>query len=561
MVRYIFVTGGVVSSLGKGLAAASLGALLQGHGYKVRIRKFDPYLNVDPGTMNPCQHGEVYVTDDGAETDLDLGHYERFTGVPSRRSDSITSGRIYASVIQRERRGDYLGSTVQVVPHITDAIQEAILQDHDPDLDFLICEIGGTVGDIEGLPFFEAIRQFANTQGHGSCLFIHLTWVPYIPSADELKTKPSQHSVKELLHVGIQPQMLLCRSDRPIPAAAKGKLALFCNIQPDYVIDAPDLDTIYEAPIRYAHGGFDRMVLRYFALDSRKTPDLTPWHQVVRHLKSPKNQVRIAVVGKYMALKDAYKSLHEALIHGGFAAGTGVQIDWIDGETLTQEQGGVTVPLGPDALLARLGDADGILVPGGYGVRGTVGMLAAIRFARERGVPFLGICFGMQLSVIETLRSLGGVSGADSTEFGDAADPVVGPLTTWRHGDETRTQSVHGDMGGTMRLGAYPCVIQRSSRAHDAYGTDRVTERHRHRYEVSLAYQGHLKAGGMVITGLSPDGLLPEIVERPDHPWFVGVQFHPELTSRPLNPHPLFTAYVGAALSHHQQRPVSRRFA
>lgn len=547
MTRYIFVTGGVVSSLGKGLAAASIGVLLQGRGYKVRIRKFDPYLNVDPGTMSPYQHGEVYVTDDGAETDLDLGHYERFTGVDGVRSDSITSGRIYASVIAKERRGDYLGATVQVIPHVTDYIKESIRADLDPDLDFLICEVGGTVGDIEGLPFLEAMRQFSGEESPASCLFIHLTLVPYIASADELKTKPSQHSVKELLHLGIQPHMLLCRCDRPIPAEAKRKLALFCNIKPECVIEALDLETIYDVPLSYADLGFDEQILRYFGMVGIQDLDLTPWKTLSNHIRNPKGTVRIALVGKYTALKDAYKSLNEALSHGGIAHQLNVVIDWIDSES--------------DDLTARLGRAQGILVPGGYGVRGTPGMITAIEFARKNQVPFLGICFGMQLSIIETLRAIGGIPDASSTEFGDTSEPVIGLLTEWARNGVQQTRDAGGDMGGTMRLGAYPCVVTKNTLAHAIYGNDQIFERHRHRYEANLDYEEKLRAGGMIVTGRSPDGSLPEIIERTDHPWFLGVQFHPELKSRPLSPHPLFVSYIKAARDYGQTFDLKEKTA
>ncbi|OJX13171.1 MAG: CTP synthase [Caedibacter sp. 37-49] len=539
MTRFIFVTGGVVSSLGKGLAAASLGALLQAHGYRVRLRKFDPYLNVDPGTMSPYQHGEVFVTDDGAETDLDLGHYERFTGVSCRRSDSLTTGRIYSTVISRERKGDYLGATVQVIPHITDAIKEAIRSDIEPDLDFLLCEVGGTVGDIESLPFLEAFRQFANEEGDQKVLFIHLTLVPYIPSAGELKTKPSQHSVKELLHVGIQPDILLCRADREIPEDAKRKLALFCNIKPECVIEALDVKTIYEVPLSYSKAGLDVEVLKHFGLVQRGPANLGKWKAIVDCIQHPKSEVDIAVVGKYVKLRDADKSLAEALIHGGIANDARVNVEWIEAESFEEN---------PKTVAQRLKNKQAILVPGGYGERGTAGMIAAIQFARENKIPYLGICFGMQLAVIEVARHVLALEKANTTEFGATSEPVVGLLTEWVKEGIKEQRSLEGDLGGTMRLGLYPAALTPGSLIEKIYGNSLIQERHRHRYELNIEYREQFEKAGLRFSGLSPDGLLPEIVELEGHPWFIGVQFHPELRSRPLDPHPLFTSFVEAAL-------------
>ncbi|MEX0696433.1 MAG: CTP synthase, partial [Dongiaceae bacterium] len=512
MTRYIFITGGVVSSLGKGLSAAALGALLQARGFKVRLRKLDPYLNVDPGTMSPYQHGEVYVTDDGAETDLDLGHYERFTGVASRRSDNVTSGRIYSTVIARERRGDYLGATVQVIPHVTDAIK-AFIRAEVAGEDFVICEIGGTVGDIESLPFLEAIRQLGNELGPERTLFVHLTLVPWIASAREMKTKPTQHSVKELQSVGIQPDILLARCDREIPAEARRKIALFCNLRPDAVIQALDVDTIYQVPVAYHEQGFDTEVCRHFGLDN-PSPDLSAWRRIVERIRVPEGEVSIAVVGKYTSLPDSYKSLAEALVHGGVANNSRVLLNWIDSEIFESE----------DAVHC-LEDVHGILVPGGFGGRGAEGKVMAARFARERNVPYFGICFGMQMAVIEAARNLAGIGNAGSTEFGPCAEPVVGLMTEWTRGNETERRNETSELGGSMRLGAYDCVLRPGSRAHRIYGADRISERHRHRYEVNVNYKDRLEAAGLLFSGLSPDGILPEIVEIPDHPWFVGVQF------------------------------------
>ena len=535
MTRFIFITGGVVSSLGKGLASAALGALLQGRGFTVRLRKLDPYINVDPGTMSPYQHGEVYVTDDGAETDLDLGHYERFTGVPARKSDNVTTGRIYSDVIARERHGDYLGATIQVIPHITDAIKEFIGNDLDGE-DFVLCEIGGTVGDIESLPFLEAIRQMGNELGRERVMYIHLTLVPYIPAAGELKTKPTQHSVKELLNVGIQPDLLLCRSDRPIPEAERRKIALFCNVRYEAVIQALDVETIYAVPNSYHEQGLDDQVCRHFDLDAPQ-PDLHPWREIVARRTKPEGEVTIAVVGKYTGLLDAYKSLAEALAHGGIANNVRVKVDWIDSEVF--ENG--------DAL-HRLDGVNGILVPGGFGERGAQGKIEAARFARERRVPYFGICFGMQMAVVEAARSLAGIPEAGSTEFGPCAAPVVGLMTEWMRGNQVELRQAGGNLGGTMRLGAYDCVLRKKSKLHQIFGTDRISERHRHRFEVNNNYIGILERCGLVFSGMSPDGLLPEIVEIPDHPWFIGVQFHPELKSKPLDPHPLFSSFIRAAI-------------
>ncbi len=535
MTRFIFITGGVVSSLGKGLASAALGALLQARGFKVRLRKLDPYLNVDPGTMSPYQHGEVYVTDDGAETDLDLGHYERYTGVPSRKSDNITTGRIYSNVIAKERRGDYLGATVQVIPHVTDAIKEFIKSDL-TDEDFCLCEIGGTVGDIESLPFLEAIRQLANELSRQKVMFVHLTLVPYIPSAGELKTKPTQHSVKELLSVGIQPDMLMCRCDREIPESERRKIALFCNVASDAVIAALDVDSIYQVPVSYHDQGMDAVVCRHFGLDA-PVPDLTRWTSIVERIRQPEGEVTIAVVGKYISLLDSYKSLAEALHHGGIANNVKVRLNWIDSQIF--EQGDVVQHLEP---------CHGILVPGGFGERGAFGKVEAVKFARERGVPYFGICFGMQMAVIEAARNLAGIKDASSTEFGPCDNPVVGLMTEWMRGNMLEKRSVSGDLGGSMRLGAYDCDLKTGSRVREIYGQERISERHRHRFEVNLEYKGMLEKTGMSFSGMSPDGVLPEIVEFPDHPWFVGVQFHPELKSKPFDPHPLFTSFIAAAV-------------
>ncbi|MBO9375770.1 CTP synthase [Sphingomonas histidinilytica] len=538
MARFIFITGGVVSSLGKGLMAASLAALLQARGYKVRIRKFDPYLNVDPGTMSPYQHGEVYVTDDGAETDLDLGHYERFTGVPGRQSDNVTSGRIYQTIIQKERRGDYLGATVQVIPHVTDAIKEFARADTD-DLDFVLCEIGGTVGDIESLPFMEAIRQLRNDLGRGNSIFVHLTLVPYIAAAGELKTKPTQHSVRDLTSLGIQPDVLVCRCDRPLPEGERAKIALFCNVPTEAVIPALDASSIYGVPLQYHEEGLDEAVLSAFGIEAKDEPDLTRWTEIIDRLENPEGEVTIGVVGKYVGLLDAYKSLHEALVHGGIANRVKVNIRWIDAELFEQEEGGIAAQLEP---------MHAILVPGGFGERGSEGKIAAVRFARERKVPYFGICLGMQMACIEGARNTAGIAAASTTEFGPTDEPVVGMITEWMSEDGLQKREAGGDLGGTMRLGAYDAKLSGNSHAASIYGTTDISERHRHRYEVNVHYRESLERGGLVFSGMSPDGELPEVVERPDHPWFVGVQFHPELKSKPFDPHPLFASFIAAAL-------------
>jgi CTP synthase len=536
MARYIFITGGVVSSLGKGLMAASLAALLQARGFRVRIRKFDPYLNVDPGTMSPYQHGEVYVTDDGAETDLDLGHYERFTGVSARQSDNVTSGRIYRDIIAKERRGDYLGATVQVIPHVTDAIKEFARAEID-DLDFVLCEIGGTVGDIEGLPFVEAIRQLRNELGREATCFVHVTLVPYIAAAGELKTKPTQHSVRELTGLGIQPDILLCRCEKPLPDGERAKIALFCNVRKEAVIPAQDAASIYAVPLQYHAEGLDAQVLHHFGLESR-LPDLSRWNDIVDRYHNPEGEVTIGVVGKYVGLQDAYKSLNEALTHGGMANRVKVNIRWIDAEIFEEED---------SEIAARLEPMHGILVPGGFGERGTEGKIASVRFAREHKVPFLGICLGMQMACIEAARAAG-IAGASSTEFGDTSEPVVGVITEWMSPEGLQKRAAGGDLGGTMRLGAYEATLSPNSHAAAIYGSTLISERHRHRYEVNVSYRDALERNGLVFSGMSPDGLLPEIVERPDHPWFIGVQFHPELKSKPFDPHPLFAGFIGASL-------------
>src|SRR6202162_4963462 len=536
MARYIFVTGGVVSSLGKGLASAALGALLQARGYKVRLRKLDPYLNVDPGTMSPYQHGEVFVTDDGAETDLDLGHYERFTGRPANRMDNVTTGRIYQDIIAKERRGDYLGATVQVIPHVTDAIKSFIL-DGNEEFDFVLCEIGGTVGDIEGLPFFEAIRQLGNDLPRHHAVYIHLTLLPFIPSAGELKTKPTQHSVKELRSIGIQPDILLCRSDRPIPKEERRKLGLFCNVRESAVIEALDADSIYAVPEAYHEAGLDREVLSAFGIEPKGEPDLARWRLINERIRNPEGAVTIAVVGKYTGMKDAYKSLIEALSHGGIANKVRVNLDWIESEVFERED--------PAPFLEHV---NGILVPGGFGQRGSEGKIRAVQFARERQVPYFGICFGMQMAVIEAARNLCGIEDANSTEFGTTPHPVVGLMTEWMKGNELQIRGVNGDLGGTMRLGAYPAVLERGSRVSEIYGASEISERHRHRYEGNTAYKDRLAQHGMRFSGMSPDGILPEIIEYDDHPWFIGVQFHPELKSRTFAPPPLFSSFIEAAV-------------
>ncbi|QOT72164.1 CTP synthase [Sphingobium fuliginis] len=538
MARYIFITGGVVSSLGKGLMAASLAALLQARGFRVRIRKFDPYLNVDPGTMSPYQHGEVYVTDDGAETDLDLGHYERFTGVSARQSDNVTQGRVYQTIIQRERRGDYLGATVQVIPHVTDEIKAFALAESD-DLDFVLCEIGGTVGDIESLPFMEAIRQLHNDLGRNRSIFVHVTLVPYIAAAGELKTKPTQHSVRELTSLGIQPDILLCRCEHPLPESERRKIALFCNVRPEAVIPALDASSIYAVPTQYHAEGLDDEVLRAFGIENAPAPTLDRWHDIMDRQQNPEGEVTIGVVGKYVGLPDAYKSLYEALTHGGFANRVKVNIKWLDAEMFEEE--------GAD-IAARLEPMHGILVPGGFGVRGSEGKIASVKFARERNVPFFGICLGMQMACIEGARNTAGIANASTTEFGETSEPVVGLITEWMSKEGLQKRTAETDLGGTMRLGAYPAKLTGNSVVAGIYNATDISERHRHRYEVNAGYREPLEKGGLIFSGMSPDGTLPEIVERPDHPWFVGVQFHPELKSKPFDPHPLFASFIEAAV-------------
>ena len=537
MARYVFITGGVVSSLGKGLASAALGALLQARGYKVRLRKLDPYLNVDPGTMSPYQHGEVFVTDDGAETDLDLGHYERFTGRPATRDDNITTGRIYLDIITKERRGDYLGATIQVIPHVTNAIKEFVLSNNE-NFDFVLVEIGGTVGDIEGLPFFEAIRQLGNDLPRGDAVYVHLTLLPFIPSAGELKTKPTQHSVAELRAIGIQPDILLCRTDREIPREERRKLGLFCNVRESAVVEARDVASIYDVPLSYHAAGLDSELLAAFGIADAPSPDLSRWRKISERVKSPEGEVTIAVVGKYTGLKDAYKSLIEALHHGGIANKVKVNLDWIESEIFERED--------PAPFLEGV---HGILVPGGFGQRGAEGKICAAGYARRRRIPYFGICFGMQMAVIEAARSLGGVAEANSTEFGPTPEPVVGLLTEWLKGNELERRAADSDLGGTMRLGAYQARLRQGSKVCAIYGGTEIAERHRHRYEVNLTYRDRLEERGLVFSGLSPDGLLPEIVEYEDHPWFIGVQFHPELKSRPFEPHPLFRSFIEAAVT------------
>ncbi|MBN9457450.1 MAG: CTP synthase [Bosea sp. (in: a-proteobacteria)] len=536
MTRYVFITGGVVSSLGKGLAAAALAALLQARGYKVRLRKLDPYLNVDPGTMSPYQHGEVFVTDDGAETDLDLGHYERFTGRPCNKGDNITTGRIYMDILTKERRGDYLGATIQVVPHVTNAIKEFVLSGNEG-YDFTLVEIGGTVGDIESLPFLESIRQISQQLPRGQCIFTHLTLLPYIPTAGELKTKPTQHSVAELRSIGIQPDILLCRTDREIPREERRKLALFCNVRETAVIEARDVASIYDVPLSYHAEGLDNEVLAAFGLDASVEPDVSNWKRISDRVKNPEGEVTIAVVGKYTGMKDAYKSLIEALTHGGIANNVKVNLDWIESEVFEKED--------PAPFLEHV---HGILVPGGFGLRGAEGKIKAATFARQRKVPYFGICFGMQMAVIEAARSLAGIKEASSTEFGETKEPVVGLMTEWLRGNELEQRAAGGDLGGTMRLGAYASQLLPGTKIAQIYGSTEISERHRHRYEVNMNYRERLEAQGLRFSGVSPDGLLPETVEYPAHPWFIGVQYHPELKSRPFEPHPLFASFIEAAV-------------
>ena len=548
--RYIFITGGVVSSLGKGLGAAALGALLQARGYKVRLRKLDPYLNVDPGTMSPIQHGEVFVTEDGAETDLDLGHYERFTGVDALRSDSVSAGRIYRDMLDKERRGDYLGATIQIVPHVTDAIKDFIKDKHDGE-DFVICEIGGTVGDIESLPFLEAIRQLGNETGHQNVCYLHVTLVPYIKAAGELKTKPTQHSVKELQSVGIRADIVLCRTEHKIPDHHRWKIAQMCNIAEDRVVPGLDVKNIYQLPKVYYKAGFDGAVVRHFALkDKDKDVDLGKWEDIYNLIEYPQGEdhqgeVTVAIVGKYTSLQDSYKSLGEALTHAGIDKGVTVKIEWIESEVF---EGDDDDDEDKRKALEKLQRVGGLIVPGGFGERGAQGKIFAIQYARENDIPFLGICFGMQMAVIETARNLADIPKAGSSEFGDPEDPVVGLMTEWIKGNEKAMRSSDDDKGGTMRLGSYPCHIKEGTRTHEIYGKEEIDERHRHRFEVNITYRKQLEKAGMTFAGMSPDKNLPEIVERSDHRWFVGVQFHPELKSRPFTPHPLFVSFVAASI-------------
>ncbi|SLN10820.1 CTP synthase [Roseovarius albus] len=541
MARYIFITGGVVSSLGKGLASAALGALLQARGYSVRLRKLDPYLNVDPGTMSPFEHGEVFITDDGAETDLDLGHYERFTGVPARMTDSVSSGRIYSNVLERERRGDYLGKTIQVVPHVTNEIKDFIAIGDD-EVDFMLCEIGGTVGDIEGLPFFEAIRQFSHDRPRGECIFMHLTLLPWLAASGELKTKPTQHSVKELQSIGIAPDVLVCRSEQPIPEKEREKIALFCNVRKECVVAAYDLKSIYEAPLAYHREGLDQAVLDAFGIAPAPRPDLSEWHDVMDRVQNAEGEVKIAIVGKYVQLEDAYKSVKEALTHGGMANRVKVKVEWVDSEVFDTED-----------PAPHLQGYHAILVPGGFGERGTEGKIKAAQFAREQNIPYLGICLGMQMAVIEAARNKAGLTDAGSEEFDHEAGkkrftPVVYHLKEWVQGNQKVKRKVSDDKGGTMRLGAYNATLAEGSKVAQAYGTTAIDERHRHRYEVDVKYRKQLEECGLKFSGMSPDGRLPEIVEWEDHPWFIGVQFHPELKSKPFAPHPLFADFVRAAV-------------
>ena len=541
MARYIFITGGVVSSLGKGLASAALGALLQARGFSVRLRKLDPYLNVDPGTMSPFEHGEVFVTDDGAETDLDLGHYERFTGVAARKTDSVSSGRIYSTVLEKERRGDYLGKTIQVVPHVTNEIKEFIAIGED-EVDFMLCEIGGTVGDIEGLPFFEAIRQFSHGKPRGECIFMHLTLLPYLKASGELKTKPTQHSVKELQSIGIAPDILVCRSEYSIPQKEREKLALFCNVRPESVIAAYDLSSIYDAPLAYHKEGLDQAVLNAFEITPAPKPNLGVWEDVSDRIHNPEGSVKIAIVGKYTQFEDAYKSIAEALTHGGIRNRVKVKIGWLDSEALDTKN-----------LEPHLEGYDGILVPGGFGERGTEGMIKAVTYSREQNIPFLGICLGMQMAVIETSRNLAQIENAGSEEFDHEANkkrftPVVYHLKEWVEGNRTIKRDATDDKGGTMRLGAYNAILKKNSMISKIYGNNSISERHRHRYEVDLKFRDKLEACGLSFSGMSPDDRLPEIVEMKNHPWFIGVQFHPELKSKPFDPPPLFADFIRAAV-------------
>ncbi len=536
--RYIFITGGVVSSLGKGLGSAALGALLQARGYSVRLCKLDPYLNVDPGTMSPFQHGEVFVTDDGAETDLDLGHYERFTGRPATQSDNITTGRIYLNVLNKERRGEYLGATIQVIPHITNEIKEFV-EEKEGTADFVLCEIGGTVGDIESLPFLEAIRQFGNEKGLKKTLFLHVTLLPYIPAAGELKTKPTQHSVKELMSAGIRPKVLLCRADREIEGDELRKISLFCNIDENKVIPALDARSIYDVPLTYHKEGLDTQVLDYFEITDAAEPDLSKWKEISRRTHEPEGEVTIAVVGKYTNLADSYKSLNEALAHGGIANKCKVNIKFVEASIFDGDD---------EDIVQEIEGVNGILVPGGFGERGSEGKIKAAQFAREKKIPYFGICFGLQMAILEAARNLAGIKDANSTEFSESGTHLVGLMTEWVKGNAKQERSSNDDMGGTMRLGAYPTILEKGSRVADIYGSNEISERHRHRYEVNINYKDKLEEAGFYFSGLSPDGKLPEICERRDHPWFIGVQYHPELKSKPFDPHPLFVSFIEAAI-------------
>jgi len=537
MARYIFVTGGVVSSLGKGLSSASLAYLLQSRGFKVRIRKLDPYLNVDPGTMSPFQHGEVFVTDDGAETDLDLGHYERFSGISAKQSDNITTGKIYNDVLKKERKGMYLGKTVQVIPHVTDRIKEFIKNDVKNE-DFIICEIGGTVGDIESLPFIEAIRQFSNDVGKKNTLFIHLTLVPYMRASDEIKTKPTQHSVKELRSIGIQPDIIICRSERAIPLDQRKKISLFCNVDIKNVIQTIDVKTIYEAPISFNNEKLDQQVLDYFQLKSKKKVNLNPWKKITKIVLNPKKHVNIAIIGKYVNLKDAYKSLDEALVHGGIDNNLKVNLARIESDNLK-----------PSEIKNKLKNVSGILIPGGFGKRGTEGKIAAIKYARVNKIPFLGICFGMQMAIIEFARNVLKIKSASSSELNQKCIPVVGLIHEWKK-DGKIIKGTNVDLGGTMRLGLYEAELLSNSLIRSIYNSRTIKERHRHRYEVNVNYKNKYEKKGLIFSGNSPDKNLPEIIELKNHPWFIGVQFHPEFKSRPLTPHPLFSSFIKAAKNH-----------
>ena len=535
MTKYIFITGGVSSSLGKGLASAALASLLQARNYKVHLKKLDPYLNIDPGTMSPVQHGEVFVTDDGAETDLDLGHYERFTGVPCRKDDNLTSGKIFSTVITKERRGDYLGATVQIIPHVTNEIKEFVLKNTKLD-DFVLCEIGGTVGDIEGLPFLEAIRQLRNDLGKEKTMFIHLTLVPFLKSSGELKTKPTQHSVKELLGLGIQPDILLCRCEKEIPDDSKKKIALFCNIQENAVITAMDVNNIYSVPRNLHKEGLDNEVCNFYKLKTKK-PDLKKWQLIEKKIRNPDGNITIGLVGKYNTLTDSYKSLIEALTHGSISNNVKLNIKWLNSELFTKKNN-----------LNGLSNVDGILIPGGFGTRGIDGKINAACFARKNKIPFLGICLGMQIAIIEAARNLANLKDANSTEFSKTKNPVIGIMTEWNKKNKKITRKLNGNMGGTMRLGAYDCNLKKNSRIYHIYKKTKISERHRHRYEINLNYRKKLEKYGMDFSGMSPDGKLPEIVELKNHPWYIGVQFHPELKSRPFDPHPLFVSFIKAAV-------------